>query len=78
MKPSDIEIFEAWKHGESFGSIAKRYKTDKQKIRGIVNRVGHESWERNATLVHELHDKPATGGGIREEISRRPAVPLDL
>ncbi len=78
MKPSDIEIFEAWKHGESFGSIAKRYKTDKQKIRGIVNRVGHESWERGTSVVHELHDEPATGRGIGKEIQGRAAVPLDL
>lgn len=63
MTPSDIEIFEAWQHGESFGSIAKRYKTDKQKIRGIVNRVGQKSWERNATLVHELHVPSTLRGG---------------
>ena len=55
MKPSDIEIFEAWQHGESFGSIAKRYKTDKQKIKGVVNRVGQKSWERDTTLVYKLH-----------------------
>ena len=78
MKPSDIEIFEAWQHGESFGSIAKRYKTDKQKIRGIVNRVGHESWERGTSVVYELHDNSAIRGGNREEIQGRPAVPLDL
>ena len=55
MTPSDIEIFEAWKHGESFGSIAKRYKTDKQKIKGVVNRVGQKNWERDTTLVYKLH-----------------------
>lgn len=67
MKPSDIEIFEAWQHGESFGSIAKRYKTDKQKIRGIINRVGHESWERGTSLVHKLQDETAPSGRVREE-----------
>jgi Mor family transcriptional regulator len=59
MQPHDIEIFEAWKHGESFGSIAKRYNVDKQKIKGIVNRVGHESWKRGTPLVHELPDETA-------------------
>jgi Mor family transcriptional regulator len=57
MQPQDIEIFEAWQHGESFGSIAKRYKLDKQKVKGIVNRVGHESWERSTPLVHKLSDE---------------------
>ena len=67
MKPSDIEIFEAWQHGESFGSIAKCYKKDKQKIRGIVNRVGNDSWQRNATLVHKLQDETTLIGRDREE-----------
>jgi len=67
VKPSDIEIFEAWTGGESMGSLAKRYKTDKQKIRGIVNRVGNESWERGSTVVHKLQDETTLSGGIRKK-----------
>ena len=63
MTPSDIEIFEAWQHGESFGSIAKRYKTDKQKIKGVVNRVGKTGWERDTTLVYKLHVPSTIRGG---------------
>jgi hypothetical protein len=67
VKPSDIEVFEAWTNGESMGSLAKRYKTDKQKIRGIVNRVGNESWERGSTVVHKLSDEAAIVGRAREK-----------
>lgn len=62
MLQRDTEMFEAWQHGESFGAIAKRYKVEKQKVRGIVNRVGQESIKRNATLVHELPDETAIFG----------------
>lgn len=67
MLQRDTEIFEAWQHGESFGVIAKRYKLDKQKVRGIVNRVGQESIKRSASLVYELPDATAASGWDGEE-----------
>jgi len=60
-------MFEAWQHGESFGSIAKRYKVDKQKVRGIVNRAGQESIKRSASVVHELPDEAAFSEWSGEE-----------
>ena len=67
MKDFEVEIFEAWQHGESFGSIAKRYKLDKQKVRGIVNRAGQENIKRSAEMVYELPDEATVSGWDGEE-----------
>lgn len=57
MNPSDIEMYEAWMHGDSIGSIAKRYKLDKTQVRRVVNRVMEQ---RSAETVLELQGNKAS------------------
>jgi Mor family transcriptional regulator len=48
MQLPDIEIYQAWMAGASIGSLAKKYKVEKQQIRNILNKVakGREWTER--------------------------------
>ena len=42
MQLPDTEIYKAWMAGESIGSLAKKYKVEKQQIRNILNKVAKE------------------------------------
>lgn len=45
MQLPDIEIYKAWMAGESIGSLAKKYKVEKQHIRNLVNKVAKRESE---------------------------------
>lgn len=45
MQLPDIEIYKAWMAGESIGSLAKKYKVEKQQIRNLLNKVAKRESE---------------------------------
>jgi Mor family transcriptional regulator len=69
MQPSDIEIYNEWMGGQSTGSIAKRYKLDKAKVRRIVNRAIVELSSQPKAVL-ELQDEEASEGRDVQEAGR--------